>query len=368
MPPSSQRDRLIGLLEGRNKVGNRFTKLQRLGDGGAAGTFSALLTALDDTTGERVALKFLLPSFADSYRDDSFGREAALLADLHGKPDIIQLACPRAEFTETLHSDQGISLDVSFSYYALELARTDVGAVIANCEWDAEESLLGFRSMCRAVQRLHSLNIVHRDLKPPNFLVIGKDIVKAADFGAARRLDGVTPALATYAGPPGDIRYSAPELLAIVHDEWPHVAFCSDFFSLGAILFELFSGTILTSHLYDPGFVGSFMQAAAAVKVGQRRHVVEHIVTAISDARPIPSVTTFGAPSLPPSIRQHIDGLVGLLAALDYRKRLKDFSSVFNRINTCLLILRNENKYQRWLAEKRRRRNISLLTAARSLV
>ena len=117
MPPSSQRDRLIGLLEGRNEVGNRFTKLQRLGDGGAAGTFSALLTALDGTTGERVALKFLLPSFAGSYRDDSFGREAALLADLHGKPDIIQLACPRAEFTETLHSDQGISLDVSFSYY-----------------------------------------------------------------------------------------------------------------------------------------------------------------------------------------------------------------------------------------------------------
>jgi len=51
------------------------------------------------------------------------------------------------------------------------------------------------------------------------------------------------PALVgSYISPPGDRRYCAPEMLGCLHDEDPAIAFTSDFFSLGAILFEMFSG------------------------------------------------------------------------------------------------------------------------------
>jgi hypothetical protein len=59
--------------------------------------------------------------------------------------------------------------------------------------------------------------------------------------------------------------------------------------------------------------------------------------------------------------------LVHALAALDYRKRLCDFARIFNRVDTCLLILRNETKYQRWLAEKRRRREAAGLMRVRGV-
>jgi serine/threonine protein kinase len=361
-----QREALTQLLEQREEIGGRFRDLKRL-DQGSTGHFSALLSAADDQTRCRVALKFLLPLFSGGYRDDSFEREAALLEELQGQPDIIQLVAPRSDFTETLRTEQGLEIPISFSYYALELAHTDVGTIIANEEWDAEDLLLAFRGICRAVQRLHARTIAHRDLKPPNFLVMKDRSIRLSDLGTARRLDGLTPALATYTGPPGDVRYAAPEMLAIVHDEVPTIAFDGDFFALGAILFEMFSGTILGSRIYDSRFVADLAQAMVHVKRGQRRQIFDELIPTIADARAIPGVSTFGA-RVPNCLRDPIDDLIRRLASLDYRKRLRDFQSIFNRLNICLLILRNEVSYQRWLAEKRRRREAARLMAVRSIV
>ena len=354
------------LLEQTVSIDGRFTNLSRM-TGGSTGHFSALLSATDGATNRQIALKCLLPMFGGGYRDESFEREVLLLQELRGQSDIIQLVAPRAEFIQILHSDHGIEIPVTFSYFALELAKTDLGTIIANNTWNAEQLLIGFRSMCRGVQRLHSQLIAHRDLKPPNFLVMDDDTVRLSDLGTARRLDGLTPSLAVYTGPPGDVRYAAPELLAILHDAVPSVAFKADFFSLGAILFEMFAGTILGTRIYDSAFVADLAQAMLHVKPGQRQYVFDQLITAISDARPIPSVSTFGT-GVPNSIRRPIDELVRALAALDYRKRLCDFSRVFNRINMCLLILRNEEKYQRWRAEKRRQREAAGLVVIRSVL
>ncbi len=349
-----QRQILTELLERRGTVGNRFENIKRIA-GGSTGHFSALVSARDNQSGRNVALKFLLPNFSGGYRDDSFDREADLLEEFRGQPDIIQLVAPRADFTEIFTNDLGLSIPVQFSYYALELAKTDVGTVIADAAWAAETLLVSFRAMCRAVQRLHARGIAHRDLKPPNFLVMADGSIRLSDLGTARRLTSSTPALATYKGPPGDIGYSAPELLALIHDEQPSIAFVADYFSLGAILFEMFSGVSLSSRIYDSRFITDIAQAMFHVKRGQRRQVFDQFVTAIADARRIPSVATFGAP-VPACLVEPINELVRMTAALDYRKRLVDFSSVFNRLSACLLMLRNEASYQRWLENKRRRR------------
>jgi serine/threonine protein kinase len=352
----NERQRLLitELLEKRGSIAGRFSNIRRI-DGGSTGHFSALVAAADSETKCDVALKFLLPNFSGGYRDDSFDREAELLEDFRGQPDIIQLVAPRANFTEVFTNDLGLKFPVQFSYYALELARTDVGTIIANVEWNAERLLVAYRAMCRAVQRLHKSGVAHRDLKPPNFLVMPDSSIRLSDLGTARRLTSSAALLGSYKGPPGDISYSAPEMLALLHDEHPTIAFRSDFFSLGAILFEMFSGVSLGSRIYDSRFVTDLTQAMLHVKRGQRRQVFDQFVTAIADARRIPSVDTFGAP-VPSCLKDPLNDLVRALASLDYRKRLVDFSSVFNKLNVCLLILRNEASYQRWLEQKRRRR------------
>lgn len=351
----SDRDALLQLLEQRADVGGRFFNLKRMVNGGGVGAFSALVSADDHVTKRRVAVKVCLP-FQETYRAESFDREADLLELLDQEPDIIQLIAGRGEFTELLTAQGGLKIPWKFRYYALELATSDVGNVIAGARWDAEQVLIAFRAMCRSVQRIHSWSIAHRDLKPSNFLVMQNGAVKLSDFGTARRIDTTTPALVgSYTGPPGDRRYCAPEILACLHDEDPAIAFGADVYSLGSILFEMFSGTILGLRLFNRQFWLDMAQAMLAVKIGQRRTTYDQIVASIANSRPLPSVAAFGAP-VPACLRDRIDDLYRSLSAIDYRRRLYEFDRIFNRVNTCLLILRNETNYQKWLQEKKRRR------------
>lgn len=358
MASNDQREALIQILEQRVDIEGRFTDIRRLPSGGSDGHFSVVMSGADSVASTRVALKFLLPSFTGTYRDDSFHREAELLQGFAGHPDIIQVVSPRIDFIETLTTATGFPVPVQFSCYALEMASTDVGTVIANSQWNADQLLVGFRAMCRGVQRLHSQRVVHRDVKPPNFLVMPDGSIRLSDLGTARKLDGQSPALAAYTLPPGDLRYSAPELLAGLHDSSPEIAFAGDFFSLGATLFEMFSGTSLGARIYDQQFLADLTQTMTNVKSDRRRYVFDQLVPTIADARPIPSVASFGAP-VPRCIQRMVDQLVRNIASLDYRRRVCDFSVVFNRIQQCVLVLRNETAYLNWLAEKRRRRAIS---------
>lgn len=359
-------DDLLLLLEQRTEIDDRFTSIRRIGNGGG-GNFSALVSAFDDQTGNRVAVKVCLPQ-QDPYRTECFTREAQLLDTLRGQPDIIQLVAPRSQFTETLATQGGLQFPWLFHYYAIELASGDASDAIAGGGWDPERMLLAFRALCRAVQRIHALRIAHRDLKPSNMLVMATGEVKLSDFGTARQIDSMTPALASvYAAPPGDRRYCAPEMLACLHDENPAIAFTSDFFSLGAVLFEMFSGTILGLRLFNPQFWADIAQAMHAVRLGQRQGTYDRIVGSIANSRPLPSVSAFGA-VVPLGIRDRLDELYRCLAEIDYRRRLCNFEQIFRKINICLLVLRNERTYQRWLEQKQKRRAAALrrISGARS--
>lgn len=350
-------DDILLLLEQRTDIDGRFTSFQRIGNGG--GNFSALVSANDRSSGKKVAVKVSLPH-QDRYRADCFEREALLLEQLLGEPDIVQLVASKSVFTEVLVTQSGLQIPWQFHYYAIELAKGDFSDVIASGGWSAERTLLAFRSLCRAVQRIHARQIAHRDLKPSNMLVMPNNDIKLSDFGTARRIDSTTPALVgAYIAPPGDRRYCAPEMLGCLHDEDPAIAFRSDFFSLGAILYEMFSGTILGLQLFNPQFWADIAQAMLAVKVGRRRATYDQIVGNIANSRLLPSVATFGA-ATPPSIRDRVDDLYRSLASIDYRTRLCDFERIFNKINICLLVVRNESAYERWLEEKRRRRGAAL--------
>jgi serine/threonine protein kinase len=251
VPSDPYRETYLQTVERRPIIDGRFETPRRIDSIGGSGNFSPVFTARDKTNRTDVVLKFFHPGMLqDSYRWQSFQREAQLLEKLAGQKNIISLVAPRSEFVEVF-SAHGLDFPVKFSYYAVEKAICDLETVLNRGPITAEEALQFFHEMCRAVQRIRARQIAHRDLKPRNFLLMGNGEVKLADLGTARIYNGTDGVLSGYQGPPGDFRYCAPEMLAILHDDIPEVALNADFYALGAILFELLTGTNLgaTRHI-----------------------------------------------------------------------------------------------------------------------
>jgi serine/threonine protein kinase len=347
------RDACLQIVENRNTIDGRFSQVRRLGATGGNGCFSLLFSAVDNSSGRSVALKFYRPDkIGESYRWESFQREARILEGLAGQSDIVEWVAPLGSFVETA-SVSGVPFPIPFSYYAMELAVSDLETALASANWTPASLLTAFRCMCRAVQRVHTRRIAHRDIKPGNFLLLEKGGVKLSDFGTARQFDAVTrPLAAGYTLPPGDLLYAAPETLAGLLDVDSELAFVADFFALGAILFEMFSGTKLGHHLAGQRLHDNLC-LFGNVKPAQRQLVYDQVVNSIADGYPLPAMAAQG-PGVPPCIRDRVDDLYRCLAALNYHKRLTDFQTIFGRVDTCLLILRHEEKFRRWREQKER--------------
>src|SRR5580704_5730196 len=88
---------------------------------------------------------------------------------------------------------------------------------------------------CSGLKEAHTLGIVHRDLKPENVMVDFQGNVKILDFGAARPIEAVTRLTGAMVGTPA---YMAPEQVA-----GKGVDYRTDIYSLGLILYEVFTGT-----------------------------------------------------------------------------------------------------------------------------
>ena len=350
------RDKFLTIIEQQGTIGGRFSAIRRLGADGGSGNFSLIFEAEDEHKGNcKVALKFLYPFQRDAYRIECFEREATVLEQLAGQKDVIQLVAPRSEFVYSM------GFDIPFSYYAVELANTDLGTLIEAGALDPRMSLIHFRAMCRSVRRIHTRRIAHRDIKPPNFLVMADSSIRLSDFGTARILDGIHPGiLADYAQfPPGDLGYVAPEMLASLHDDDPSIALRADIFALGSCLFEMYSGVPLGVQLFDRSFQADLMQAMGSVKRGQRIRMYDQFASSIANSHHLPSLAAF-APAIPRSIVHEVDDLYRSLAALDYRERLHDFEHIFLKINRCILILDNQEKIRHW-RERRERERKALL-------
>jgi serine/threonine-protein kinase len=89
------------------------------------------------------------------------------------------------------------------------------------------------RQLCAGLAAAHEQGIVHRDLKPANVMLDGLGRAKLTDFGLAGLAEGIQGA-EVRAGTP---TYMAPEQLS-----GKEVTIRSDLYSLGLVLYELFTG------------------------------------------------------------------------------------------------------------------------------
>jgi serine/threonine protein kinase len=205
--------------------------LSRIGAGGMGEVYRAR----DGRLGRDVAVKILSPSVAsDPARRARFIREARAASAL-ADPHIVSIF------------DAGEENGVL--YFASELVEGgDLRLRIPDGGLPVRKALEWAGQIASGLAAAHEKGIVHRDLKPENILLTNSGEAKIADFGLAKLTDSPEAGLSemptadrveTTAGVVmGTVSYMSPEQAA-----GRAVELRSDQFSLGAILYELLTGS-----------------------------------------------------------------------------------------------------------------------------
>ncbi|KAL8117586.1 mitogen-activated protein kinase kinase kinase 5-like [Apium graveolens] len=96
------------------------------------------------------------------------------------------------------------------------------------------------RHILSGLAYLHSTKTIHRDIKGANLLVDAYGVVKLADFGMAKHLNGQAANLSLKGSP----YWMAPELLQpdMQNDTGPDLALAVDIWSLGCTIIEMMDG------------------------------------------------------------------------------------------------------------------------------
>jgi serine/threonine-protein kinase len=183
------------------------------------GPLAAVYQAYDTIHGIRVALKVANPAAMDEFFLADFKREARLAPKLE-HPNILPIR--DASFIEGLFV---ISMPLGECSLADRMRRRIATATALDF---ADQALAG-------VAHAHHNKIIHCDIKPDNFIVFSGNQLKLGDFAFSKVAIRTLKASGS-----GTIGYMAPE------QALGRPMFQSDVFSLGLLIYELFSG-----HLHE---------------------------------------------------------------------------------------------------------------------
>jgi len=210
------------------KFGN-YEIVQQLGAGGMGEVYRAKDTRL----GREVAIKIiLLDRNSEPGALSRFEREARSACALN-HPNIVTIY-------ELGHVN-------GTHYISMELVQgTTVRGLLASGPIPFRKSVLIAAQVADALAKAHEIGIVHRDLKPENLMVTVDGTAKVLDFGLAKLLvnnskqnsSTSTTAITEKGSVMGTVGYMSPEQL-----KGFEVDFRSDHFSLGAVLYEMVTGS-----------------------------------------------------------------------------------------------------------------------------
>ena len=219
-PPSSHpssSSSVHGRFDPGTRLGTRYRIVGLLGRGGMGEVYRA-----DDLElNQSVALKFLPERVARNAADLARLRSEVRTARQISHPNI----CRTYDIAEA-----GDQVFVVMEYVDGE----DLASVLRRLGRPSPDKALEIaRQLCLGLGAAHENGVLHRDLKPANIMIDGRGRVRITDFGLA----GTAEEIAAEGAIAGTPAYMAPEQRRSGGGS-PQ----SDIFSLGLVLYEIFTG------------------------------------------------------------------------------------------------------------------------------
>jgi len=195
-------------------IAGRYRIVALLGRGGMGEVYRA-----DDLNlGQEVALKFLPESATDAEMLERFRNEVRIARQI-SHPNV----CRVYDIGET-----NGQIYLSMEYIDGE----DLASLVRRIgRLPSDKAVEIARKVCAGLSAAHNKGVLHRDLKPANIMLDGRGEALVTDFGLAGLAAEITD---VNSGTPA---YMAPEQLA-----GREVTLKSDIYSLGLVLYELFTG------------------------------------------------------------------------------------------------------------------------------
>ncbi|MBW2135568.1 MAG: protein kinase [Deltaproteobacteria bacterium] len=232
-----ERELIEGLIAGEKVVARIKQRLQRIShyrllEKLAAGPVVQSYRAEREKFGEEVLLKlydfsYLPEPHSREEWQKRAERECRTLSKLRNIPGVVRVV-------ESFQEVSGYGGDLYF--FALDLpSGPSLASRLAEVEWSAENRLAAAKRLCEIVKSFHDAKVIHRQLTPANiyfyqtdydFVVTGFELSKLPT-SSLHPLDDLPQS-----------PYQAPEVTESLHN----ASEASDVYSLGVILFEIFSG------------------------------------------------------------------------------------------------------------------------------
>ncbi len=211
-----------------------YSDLVKIGEGGMAHVYRGIQNSLQ----RPVAIKLLI---SDLNLDDEarrrFEKESFIIARLNHS-NIIHVI------------DRGFTADDN-PYFVMEyIEGIDLGTAVKMRNIPHSEKIDIVIQVLKALSYAHKNNVIHRDIKPDNILIDDDGNVKILDFGIAQFYgDKQAPDGRTSTGTiMGTYNYMSPEQ----KDSSDNVTAQSDLYSIGVVMYGLFTGKIPNGRFPEP--------------------------------------------------------------------------------------------------------------------
>jgi|TARA_Y100000310_G_scaffold342275_1_gene444800 serine/threonine-protein kinase len=201
-----------------------YELVEKVGRGGMATVYRGIQLSLN----RPVAIKVLFEQFTlNSEVFKRFEQESLIIARLNN-PHIINVI------------DRGITSE-NTPFFVMDLVEgVDLKHLIKRRELDFNKKIDIATQICSALSYAHRNGVVHRDIKPANVIMDEEGVARVLDFGIAMFNDeNSVDNNQTQAGTiMGSMAYMSPEQ----RQSSDQVTMLSDLYSLGVLMYELFTG------------------------------------------------------------------------------------------------------------------------------
>src|SRR5579862_7809658 len=211
-------------------VAGRYRVISLLGRGGMGEVYRA-----DDLSlGQAVALKFLPEAVSDEQTLERFRNEVRIARRI-SHPNVCRVY-------DIGQSDNQVFLSMEY------IDGEDLSSLLRRIgRLPPDKALEIARKICAGLAAAHDKGVLHRDLKPSNIMLDGRGEILIMDFGLA----GVAHEIE-------DVRSGTPAYMAPEQLSGKEVTERSDIYSLGLVLYELFTG--------KPAFDGNSLEEIVRIR------------------------------------------------------------------------------------------------------